>query len=491
MRTYAVLHLLGWLLATLAATMLVPALFALALDPVELAQAFTVPAVGIGFVGVSMILAFRDRRVFSTRWESLLLLGLVWLVVPLAAAFPFYSAGHPGGGAVVAFFEAVSGFTTTGATTITDLDKTPRSIIVWRAVLQWLGGLTTLLALIAILGPLSGSFMLDRQLRIIGRGTHGSVRHIMEALRSITPAYVALTVACFLSLIWTDVPTFDAFCLSLATLSTGGFMPREGTIAIYGSSLAQINLAIFMTIGAISIVWVRDILQMRWTLVRETREPFWIFAFVCALAIIFTMQLLAGATGNGIGAFMESLSLGLATAATLVSTTGFPVSGRAHELVPFMVLLGLCVLGGGQFSTSGGMKIYRGISMLRQLGRELRILIYPHSVRPARHGEEARDTEHMKVIWIIFASFMLAIGTLATILAYTGVLFSGALLASAGALSNMGPVYEIARSANFPEAPTYAEMGKVAQLSLCFGMILGRVEILTLVTFLSLGNWRE
>lgn len=489
MHAYAVFHLIGWVLAALAAAMLLPAAFAMALDSLILVQAFLVPAFAVGFLGGSLILAFRGRSVFSGRWESLLLLGLVWLVVPLAAALPFYTAGVPKG-AVASLFEATSGFTTTGATTIIDLGHTPKSIIVWRAVLQWAGGLATLLALVAILGPLSGPYLLDRQLRIIGRSTHGSVRHMMEAIRSITPLYSALTMACFIALVFAGIPAFDAFCLSLSTLSTGGFMPREGTVALYGSPVAELFLSVFMIAGAVSIVWLRAILQMRWTLVRETREPFWILGLVAVFGLGLGLLLMTSSTATDWPALFHALPLGLATAASIISTTGFSVSNGAQELIPYMALLCLCIMGGGRFSTAGGLKVYRVGAMLRQVGRELRILVYPHGVRPARSGEEARDAELIKAIWITLVAFVVMLSVLALILAASGVPMSGALLAGAGALGNIGPAYDMARLANFPNAPTYAAMTAPAHLALCVGMVLGRVEILALLTFINLANWR-
>lgn len=490
MRAYAVLHFMGWVLAALSAAMAVPTVFAFAADSLRIAQAFIVPAFLVGFLGGCLILAFRGRQVFSSRWESLLLLGLVWLVVPLAAALPFYTAEAPKG-LVPAYFEAVSGFTTTGATALADLAQAPHGVIVWRAVLQWTGGLTTLFSLIAILGPLSGPYMLDRQLRLVGRSTHGSTRHMLEAIRSVTPLYTALTLVCYGGLALAGVPAFDAFCLAMSTVSTGGFMPREGTIAMYGLPAAELCLAVFMVAGAVSIVWVRALVQRRWMLVRETREPFWILALVVAFAaMLYFLAVGGGAVEAGWASVFRAMTAAVATAASIVSTSGFPVSAPLQELIPYIVFAGLAFLGAGRLSTGGGLKVYRAVTMLRQSRRELRILVYPHSVRPARYDTEEKDIEHVRVVWITFAAFVIAAGVLALLVAASGVRFSGAILAGIGALCNVGPVYEMARAAHFPEAPAYAGMTPFAHLVLCFAMIAGRVEILALLTLFNIANWR-
>ena len=490
MRPIAVLYILGWVLAAISTAMLIPASFAVALDSIAHVQAFVVPSIAVGFLAGGMIIAFKSRDVFSGRRQSLLLLALVWFVVPAAGSLPFYLSGFPGT-AVAAYFEATSGFTTTGATVLSDLGQVPASILVWRALLQWIGGLTTLVALAALLGQLSGSSLVDRQLRLIGHTIHGTFQHLKEALRTITPYYAGFTLACFVALTVSGIPAFDAFCISLSTLSTGGFMPRDGTFLLYSAPMAEFLLAFFMLIGAISVIWIRAVFQMRWALVRETSEPIWIFWSTGALGLTLAIVLAIKTGDPSIGTLFHTLTLGLATAASIISTTGFAISDQTLSLIPYMVLLGMCIVGGGRFSTAGGLKVYRITSMLRQLGREFRLLVYPHGVRPARHGAEALDHEVVKEIWITLTAFVLVIGTIALIVAWTGVPFAGAIIASAGSVSNIGPIYEFARVADFPNAPAYAQMTPFAQITLCIGMVLGRVEILALLSIFSVIFWRD
>jgi len=490
MRAVPVLYVLGWAFAVLAATMLVPVFFAIALDTIVHVQAFTVPAIAIGFIGGCMIIAFRGRDRFSGRKQSLLLLALIWTLLPAAAALPFYTTGFPGT-AVAAYFEATSGLTTTGATVMTNLGETPASIIVWRALLHWIGGLMTLVALAALLGPLSGSVIEDRQLRLVGQSTQGTLQQLREAIATILPLYSALTAACFILLSTTAIPAFDAFCLSLSVISTGGFMPRDGTVVLYGSMFVEIVLALFMVIGSISILWLRAMTQMRWPIVRETREPFVIIGLVTGLGVLLAI-LSAHTLGDyGIGSLAHAVTTGIASAASLISTTGLRISEHTQASIPYMFLLVACIIGGGRFSTAGGLKIFRVMSMLRQIGRELRLLIYPHGVRPSSHGAEATDVEVVKAVWITMTAFALTIGVIAMLLAGSGVQFNGALIAAAGAVSNMGTVYDIAQPDNFSSAPGYAAMSPFGQFVLCAGMILGRFEILSLLSIFMTVFWRN
>ncbi|MFQ5625180.1 MAG: TrkH family potassium uptake protein, partial [Methyloligellaceae bacterium] len=409
MRVAAVLYILGWVLAVVAAAMLIPASVAVAADSIVHVQAFIIPAIAVGFLAGGMIISFKSREVFAGRRQSLLLLALIWFIVPIAGALPFYTSGFPGN-AIAAYFEATSGFTTTGATVLSNLSHVPASIIVWRALLQWVGGFVTLVALAALLGPLSGSAFLDRQSRLIGHSAHGAALHMSESIRTITPLYAALTLSCFIALSVSGIPAFDAFCLSLSALSTGGFMPRDGTFVLYGSPIAELTLTVFMAIGAISIIWIRSIFQMRWALVREIREPIWIIWAIglCGLVLAVMLAIRTGEASPII--LLHELTLGLASAASIISTSGFAISHQTNALIPFLVLLGVCIVGGGRFSTAGGLKFYRIASMLRQLGRELRLLIYPHGVRPSRHGAEALDNDIIKATWVTLTVFILING---------------------------------------------------------------------------------
>jgi trk system potassium uptake protein TrkH len=490
MHLVAVLYVLGWVLAIIAGAMLIPAVFAVAVGSIVQVQAFVVPAFAVGFIAGCMIIAFKNRQPFAGRRQSLLLLVLVWTVVPVAAAVPFYVLGFPHT-VWSAYFEAASGFTTTGATTLKDLGQTPASILVWRALLQWIGGLVTLISLATLLGPLSGTVIDDRQLRLIGHTAEGTMHHMREALRSFLPLYSALTAACFISLSGSGISTFDAFCLSLATLSTGGFMPRDGTIILYGSPLAELSLALFMTIGACSVIWIRAIMQMRWTIVRETREPLWIFCMVGILGLWIAAMLVIDIGGYRLPTIVHSLTLGLASAASLLTTTGFAVSEQTYPVLPYMAVLCLCMIGGGRFSTAGGLKVYRIAFLMRLTAREIRLLIYPHGVRPSSHGAEALDVEVAKGLWIMLTAFVLVVGALSMFVAWSGVPFGGAVMAAVGSVTNIGQIYEFSRITDFTSAPDFAAMNPAAQIALCVGMVFGRMEILALLTVFNSVFWRD
>ncbi|MGD9868251.1 MAG: TrkH family potassium uptake protein [Hyphomicrobiales bacterium] len=490
MRFLTVLYLLGWALLGLAGAMVVPFFVALKHDGLGVAQTFAVPLFALAMVSGLLIIAFRGQPQTQMRRQNLLLLFCVLLIAPLAAAMPLYLSGFPGD-FLHAYFESVSAFTTTGATIFDDLSILPRSILVWRSLLQWLGGLTTLLALLALLGSLSGTDLLDRQLRLIGRPMQDSISNLYDVLESVAPLYVLLTSVCFLLLVLTGLPAFDSLCLALSTLATGGFMPRNGPLDAYVSPLGQIVLAVFLFAGAVSFVWVRAIFQARWPVVRETREPFWILWLMLGGAAILTIALSFVEPAYGLHGAFRLFASGLLTSASLFSTSAFIVTDPGIFALPMVVLIVICVMGGGRFSTAGGLKVFRVFLMLRQIGRELRLLIYPHGVRAARFGDEARERELLKATWITFAAFMLALALVVGTVAYSGVPFTGALLAGSGALSNMGSVYALAGTGETSNLPPYSGMPPLAHVAMCLGMIVGRVEVIAFLALVNISYWRH
>ncbi len=485
-----VTHIFGWLFALLAVSMFLPAAFALAFKEQSVVQAFLATGMITGFLGGGLIFALKGRLSYGSRREGLVLLCTVWFVIPCIAALPFYLSGHPKNFSA-AYFEAVSGFTTTGGTIFLDLAEVPKGILVWRSFLQWLGGLTTLVAVAVILGPLTGPDFQSRQLRRITRSTRGTLKLITEASRTIFPLYLSLTFLCFMLLYFAKIPSFDAFCLSLSTLSTGGFMPRSGTISLYGSPLAELILAIFMFFGAVSIFWLRAIIQFQWKDVREIREPNWIGVFILLVGLLLAAPLFLDSPESGLSSVYHSLTTGLATAASFVTTSGFAISDRTQEMFPYVAVIIICLIGGGWFSTAGGLKFFRIGAMFRQAGRELKLLVFPHSVRPSRYGRESTDKIVMRSIWVNFAVVVTMLWSLALLMAATGLSLSAAFLASVSALSNIGPAYVLTSLPDLANKPSYGEMLPIAHFSLSFGMILGRLEVLTLLSLINLAYWRS
>lgn len=486
-----ILHSLGWIAGLTGLGMFVPLLFAAVLAEWQAAQAFLVSALTILFISGAIIIASRGKSPRSQRRLSLLLLASVWVLVPLLAAIPFVMSGaiknH-----YAAIFEAVSGFTTTGATVITDFDNMAKSMIVWRALLQWCGGLTTYLGLAIILYPFIGAHRVDQELRLISHPDEKLSARLSEAARIIIPLYSSLTLACFIGLFLSGVPQFDAFCLSLSAISTGGFMPNGGTISIYGAPFANLVLTLSMLAGGVSLIWLNGLLHWQWHSINRNIEPFVIILAVFGLGLALGINLLLEMRAAlDIKAALNLISQAILIVASIITTTGLAVDKSLQADLPFVGIMVLTLIGGGRFSTAGGIKVFRITAMLRQAGRELKILIYPHGVRPNRFGVEQQDLDLMKFIWASFAVLILVVVLLALVLGGTNLPMPAAFMASISAVSNSGQAYVIAADGQMRGFVGYDALTPAAQLALCLGMILGRVEILALLSLFNLTYWRN
>ncbi len=483
-------YILGWCLGGLSLSMMIPAFYALSVGEKPQAMAFMNSSVALFFLAGGLIFALHQEKLTIGRRQQLLIVMGVWFLLPLGAAMPYYLTGHVDSFAS-AYYEAVSGFTTTGSSIVSNLSDIPKSILLWRSLLQWMGGLTTLLILSFIIGRIMGVELFGRDTRSIIHSNSGSSMDLENTVATILPLYTGLTVLCFLLLLLFDIPAFDAVCLSLSTLSTGGYMPRAGSISLYGSPLAELTLAIFMFLGAVSIIWVKAVVERNWAIMSRTNEPLRIAFVILLLGLTFSALILSKSSSPGLLSIVLSLTTGIASAASLITTSGFVFGNPDQLILPYLLLLVAAIVGGGRYSTAGGLKFSRILTMLDLSRRELQNLLYPHGIHPTIYGNKDRDRNVRRSIWSIFSITILFLVFMMMVLSYLGVPLNAALLVSVSSFSNFGPAYDLARPEHGEVFPTIAQMGTKAQLVLCIGMIVGRVETLVILGLLNLAIWRK
>lgn len=452
-------------------------------------KAFLLSAMITGFVGGSLIFALGGRRYRLGRMDTLLLAGLVWALGPVAGAVPLYVSGHIDT-YWLAYVEAVSGFTTTGATVYKTLEGLPRSVLVWRATLQWLGGGVTLVAILLLLAPSRLGGTPDAPLVSVESGARSVGARIRVIAAHILPVYASTTAACFLLLVVCGVPALDALCLAFSTLSTGGFSPVDGGPGAYDLPLAEMVLALFMWVGATSVVWQRLLFQSKLAAATQQRESWWMAAAILALGLAFSWGFYTGVDGPSGLSVWFSLQKGLVTAASVVSTTGLEFREGGFAAVSLPLLLFVAFIGGGGFSSAGGVKFFRLGAMIVQAGRELRRLVYPHSIRSARFGSQAYDIQLMKGIWSAFMAFGLMTALAAGVFSAIGLSFDAAMTAAVSAVSNAGPLYTALQPAKQGWL-AFAEFGTVGHAAYTVAMIAGRLEVLALFAIFSPQNWRN
>ena len=480
-----VLSILGWGASAFAAIMVVPALFALGFGENDLASTFLASAGLTFFAGGALIIATRGAAASVSKREGFLVAVLAWAAYAFFGALPFFFSGYADS-VVDAYFESLSGLTTTGATIFTDVEALPSSILIWRALLQWVGGLGTILLALALLTSAGVGGMHMFSSRMPWRERADLQRRLRQAALSMSWVYGLLTAACA-GLLWAvGMPPFEALSHALTTLSTGGFSTRNAGIAAFDSQVIEIVLMVFMIAAATNFTLHWASLYRRTPSYHRDVESRYLIAVLAVGAVLAVASLIwlnDQSFGNG-------LRVGLFSAVSVLTTTGFSAAdGSAVAGWPIVlpvILVALMLIGGSAGSTAGGIKLMRLTIIFKLAGRELARLSHPHGVVRLRYGRRAVDEDTLRSVWGFLTIFITAFAAIAIALSLLGVDLQTAVSATAATLSNTGAALPM-----IDDGSAYGEFSAGAKWVLSLSMILGRLELVTILVILTPAFWRN
>jgi trk system potassium uptake protein TrkH len=473
--------ILGILIAILGTMMLVPAIVDLVSgDPDWLV--FVVSAGVTVFVGSSLWLAGRQEEpaVLSVR-QAFLLTALSWIVLSGFGALPFMWSA-PDLNFARAYFETVSGLTTTGASVISDLDTMPPGILLWRSLLQWYGGIGIIVFAIAVLPMLQiGGMQLfrtessDKSEKFLPR--------IGQIANRIIVVYVTLTVTCAVLYAITGMDLFDAVNHAMTTISTGGFSTHDGSFGHFANRTAEYIAVVFMIAGSLPMVLLVRAFAGDFHKLWVNPEVRLFLAIIAVFTVASTLQQRAFHLNYG----EESFRLALFNVTSLITTTGFAAVdyapwGALSDALYFLVMF----LGGCTGSTTGGLKMFRLLVLASAVRQHLRRVIYPNGVFPIRFGATPVTDDVaasvMSFLFFYIASFF-AVGLIINMMGFDlRTSFSAAVAAVANVGPGLGPL--------IGPAGTYGPMNDTAIWLLSFAMLVGRLEIFTVFVLFLPQFWR-
>ncbi|MBX9758191.1 MAG: TrkH family potassium uptake protein [Beijerinckiaceae bacterium] len=478
-----VFYLTGGMLLALAGAMLLP----MTLDLARGDEHWTVFAASsfVTFVcGVAILRVFRcELKAGLTLRQAFLLTPFAWTAMVIFAALPMYFSGYGqlSGSFTNSFFEAMSGLTTTGATIISGLDRAPPGLLLWRALLQWLGGIGIIATAIAILPTLGvGGMQLfrtessDRSEKVLPRA-----REVALALMGV---YVALTLACGIAYALAGMSAFDAVAHALTTVSTAGFSTSDKSLGHWDNPAIHWVAIVFMLSGAIPYVLYVQFLQGRTDPLRNSQARV-LLGFVAAVVLIVTAILwLSGKYG-----LADAFRHGAFNVVSIVTTTGF--ASTDYTLwgnVATGLFFGLTFVGGCTGSTSGGMKIFRFEVMARMLRGHFLRLLYPRGVFMRTYAGRELPDDVVGSVVVFFSLFFACYSLLTIALMALDLDFLTSASAAAASLANVGPGLGpiIGPDGNFSSLPD------TAKWLLCFAMLLGRLELFTVLILFMPQFWR-
>jgi trk system potassium uptake protein TrkH len=479
----AVQRILGLLLTVFSFTLVPPFVLSLAVSD-GAAPAFA-SAFGLTFgVGVlSWLPVRRVQRELRLR-DGFVVVVMFWTVLSGIGALPFILAEDPHLSITDAVFESVSGLTTTGATVILSLDTLPMSILYYRQQLQWLGGMGIIVLAVAVLPMLGiGGMQLYRA------ETPGPMKdskltpRITETAKALWYIYLGLTVACGLAYWLAGMSVFDAVGHAFSTVAIGGFSTHDASIGHFNSPLIDMIAVVFMFLAAVN--FSLHFLAFRHRSVRGYWQDSEFRFYVLLLSIVISITVLGLYLTETYDDWQDALINGLFQAVSIGTTAGF-TTAEFYNWPGFIAILLLfsSFVGGCAGSTGGGIKVIRLLLLVKQGLREITRLVHPNAKIPVRIGDKTVDSRVVEAVWGFFALYVASFTVMYLALASTGLDLMTAFSAVAASINNLGPGLG-------GVGAHYADMHDLGKWILCFAMLLGRLEIFTLLVLLTPAFWRK
>ncbi|WP_306145357.1 TrkH family potassium uptake protein [Roseibium sp. MMSF_3412] len=474
------MNVLGFLYVGLATAMLIPAIVDVAQKNADW-QAFVFSALLTGLFGMLLSLAVGGslREGLDTR-QTFILTTLSWATLPAFGALPFLWLGI---GYADAVFEAVSGFTTTGSTVLSGLDSLPPGLLVWRSMLQWMGGVGIIVMAIVLLPFLRiGGMQLfqsessDRSEKIVSRS--------VELIRLIGLAYLFLTVLCIAAYLATGMELFDAFNHALTTIATGGYSTHDESFGYFKNPASGWVAVVFMIIGALPFVLL--IQALRGHPLQLWRDP-QVRALLGFLALVsLTLTVYLGI--NMRFPFEEALLRATFNVVSIVTGTGYALGDFSQWGAPVVgIAFLLMFVGGCTGSTTGGIKIFRFLVFFGTVRAHLRRMVRPHRIMSEEYAGTRLTPELSFSVLAFLVVYMGSVGIITVALSFFDLDLVTAISAAATSVGNVGP----GLGPVIGPAGHFAPLPDGAKWLLSFAMLVGRLELFTVLVLLDPDFWSK
>ena len=438
----------------------------------------------IFIIGLTLFVISSDKKEELRTKDGFLITVLFWGVLTIFGSFPIYFSEFKDISYIDSLFESVSGITTTGATVLMGLEEMPRSLLFYRQLIQWLGGMGIIVLAVAVLPLLGVGGMQLYKAEAAGPLKEAKLKpRITETAKTLWLIYLSITIVCAIFYRIFGMTTYDAICHAFSTVSIGGFSTHDESFGFYQQTAIRVTCMVFMVIAGINfalhyVSWHKKRL-LHYFYDSEVRAYlfllFFLFLITCSTLFSYFPK--------------ESLSWAINESAfqviSITTTTGFLTSNYATWplFVPILLLIAAFV-GACAGSTGGGIKVIRALVLLKHGGSEITKLIHPNAVVSIKLRKKAVGTRVVESIWGFLSIYALVFIIVLLLLLSQGNDFLTSFSAVGATLNNMGPgLGDVSQN--------YAGLSDISKLGLCFAMILGRLEIFTLLVILTPAFWRN
>ena len=483
MQLAVISRILGILLSLFSLTMIPPLVISLFTKDGS-ATPFILAFVIILFIGLLFWLPVKNFKNDLRLRDGFFVVVLFWVGLGLTGSIPLLLSNVPDLSITDAIFESISGLTTTGATIIVGIDNLPKSILFYRQELQWLGGMGIIVLAVAILPMLGiGGMQLYRA------ETPGPVKdtkltpRITETAKSLWYVYLTMTIACAFSYFLAGMGVFDAVAHSFSTVSIGGFSTHDQSIGYFNNSLIE-SVAIFFMLAS-GINFTLHFLSFRNINIKPYLNDAELHAYLKILLVICIVcssyNAIAGNYENLSEVFRDSIF----QTVSIATTTGFTTANFQNwpGFIPLLLIFS-CFIGACAGSTCGGIKVIRILLLFKQGIREIKRLIHPNAIFTIKIGDKPISERIIEAVWGFLAVYVIIFAILLLVLMATDIDFLTAFSALSACINNLGPgLGEVSQN--------YYGINEIAKWILCLAMLLGRLEIFTLLVLFTPAFWQR
>jgi trk system potassium uptake protein TrkH len=482
MRLRVILQFVGFVVLLISLSMLLAVPFSLAYEDGTADLFFACSGLGTAAGGL-LVLATRSRQtIILNHREGMAIVTLSWIAAGVTAALPFYVSG-----AIPSFtdclFETMSGFTTTGASILDNIEGLPHGLLFWRSLTHWLGGMGIILLSLAVLPFLGVGGMQLYKAEVPGPTPDKLRPRIKDTALILWTVYLLFTVLETILLYAGGMDVFNALCHTFGTVATGGFSPKNASIGHYSSVYIHVVITVFMFLAGTNFALHYKLLQGSPGSYLKSSEFKYYLALILLVIAVLTLSV-GSSTGEGAG---YSLRHGAFQAVSILTTTGYVTADYELWAPLAQVLLLICMFSGGMAgSTSGGIKTMRTLLLAKHNFRELKKLVHPRAVIPLKLDGRPVPENVLGGIWGFFLLFLLLMILAALVLAGLGVDPLTSFAAAIACIGNIGPGL-----GGVGPADNYAGLPLAAKWVLTFCMLLGRLEIYTVIILITPDFWRK
>jgi trk system potassium uptake protein TrkH len=482
MRPKNILYILGAFLFFLGLAMLLPMACSLYFADGDF-TALSLSMIITSIVGVLLyFLCKPEGDITLNHREGFLIVATGWLLAGIFGSFPFLIQGILPS-FTDAFFESISGFTTTGATVITNIESLPRGILLWRSLTQWLGGMGIIVLSIAILPLLGVGGMQLYKAELPSPVKDKLTPRVAETARTLWIVYFIISTIEFILLLFGGMDVFNALCHTFSTMATGGFSTSDASIAHFHSTYIDAVITLFMLIAGINFTLHYSLIVGNLRGVFKNSELRFYLSVVLVAVIIVTLNLRLNLFED-IGKCIRYASFQVVS---LVTTTGFTTANfDTWPALSKIILLLLMFIGGSAGSTGGSIKCLRILLILKHSYMELYRLVHPHAVTAVKLGKKIVYPETMASIWGFFILYLAMTVTASILMSFLGLDMMTAFTSVVATIGNVGPGFGAVNASS-----TYSEIPSLGKWVLSFCMLAGRLEIYTVIILLIPEFWKK